>query len=90
MSATLVSILQKLRPDWSFAMYERADDIATESSGDWNNSGTGHGGLCELNYTPQNQDGSIQTTKALTVNGQFYESMLYLGTPCQYWCHARP
>lgn len=80
MSATLASVLQKLRPDWSFAMYEREDEVATESSGDWNNSGTGHGGLCELNYTPQNPDGSIQTTKALTVNGQFYESLLY-------WAH---
>lgn len=80
MSATLATVLQQLRPDWSLVMYEREEEIATESSGDWNNSGTGHGGLCELNYTPQNEDGSIQTTKAFTVNGQFYESL-------QYWAH---
>lgn len=61
-------------------MYERATDVATESSGDWNNSGTGHAGLCELNYTPQQDDGSIATTKAITVNGQFRESL-------SYWSH---
>lgn len=80
MSATMASILQQIRPDWSIVMYEREDDVATESSGDWNNSGTGHGGLCELNYTPENEDGTIQTTKALTVNSQFQESLLY-------WAH---
>lgn len=76
----MATMFQKLRPDWSIVMYERASDVATESSGDWNNSGTGHAGLCELNYTPQGSDGSIATTKAVTVNGQFRESL-------GYWAH---
>lgn len=76
----MATMLQRLRPDWSIAMFERATDVATESSGDWNNSGTGHAGLCELNYTPQDSDGSIATTKAVTVNGQFRESL-------GYWAH---
>lgn len=80
MSATMATLFQRLRPDWSMVMYERASEVATESSGDWNNSGTGHGGLCELNYTPQLKDGSIATTKAITVNGQFRESL-------SYWAH---
>lgn len=80
MSATMATVIQRLRPDWSIVMYERAEGVATESSGDWNNSGTGHAGLCELNYTPQQDDGSIATTKALTVNSQFRESL-------SYWAH---
>lgn len=80
MSATMATLLQRLRPDWSIVMYERAEAVATESSGDWNNSGTGHSGLCELNYTPQQEDGSIATSKAITVNDQFRESL-------SYWAH---
>lgn len=76
----MATMLQRVRPDWSIVMYERADEVASESSGDWNNSGTGHGGLCELNYTPQQDDGSIATTKAVTVNGQFRESL-------SFWAH---
>ena len=77
MGATMASLLQQLRPDWSIAMYERADAVASESSGDWNNAGTGHAGLCELNYTPQQADGTIATGKALAVNAQFQESLRY-------------
>lgn len=80
MSATMASIMQTIRPDWSIVLYERANEVAAESSGDWNNSGTGHAGLCELNYTPRNADGSIATTKAVTVSGQFRESL-------SYWAH---
>ncbi|MCA9832431.1 MAG: malate dehydrogenase (quinone) [Thermomicrobiales bacterium] len=80
MSATLASMLQIVRPSWSIAMYERAESVATESSGEWNNAGTGHAGLCELNYTPPQPDGSVSTTKALAVNAQFQESL-------GYWSH---
>lgn len=77
MSATMATLLQSIRPDWSIALYERADQVATESSGDWNNSGTGHAGLCELNYTPEQKDGSIATTTATKVNGQFRETLAF-------------
>jgi hypothetical protein len=42
-----------------------------ESSADWNYAGTGHSALCELNYTPKNEDGSIDISKALRICKQF-------------------
>lgn len=74
MSATLGVLLNHVRPDWSIAVYERLDKVAAESSDPWNNAGTGHAALCELNYTPQRPDGSIDITKAVRVNEQFHQS----------------
>ena len=59
MSATLGALLRRLEPDWSITLVERLDTVAGESSGPWNNAGTGHSALCDLNYTPQRRDGSI-------------------------------
>ena len=59
MSATLGTYLQELEPNWSMTMVERLDGVAQESSNGWNNAGTGHSALMELNYTPQKKDGSI-------------------------------
>ncbi len=42
-----------------------------ESSNAWNNAGTGHAALCELNYTPENADGSVDISRALAVNTEF-------------------
>ncbi|GAB2671618.1 malate dehydrogenase (quinone) [Gordonia jinhuaensis] len=81
MSATLGSLLRQLQPDWSICAFERLDAAAAESSDPWNNAGTGHSALCELNYTPQNADGSIDITKALSINEQFQVSR-------QYWSYA--
>ena len=63
MSATLGALLRRLEPDWSITLVERLDAAGAESSGPWNNAGTGHSGLCELFYTPQRPDGSVSTTK---------------------------
>lgn len=52
MSTTLGVLLQKVMPDRSIVLFERQSQLATESSGPWNNAGTGHSGLCELNYMP--------------------------------------
>ncbi len=52
MSATLGTLLQAVQPDWSIRIYERLGRVAEESSNPWNNAGTGHAALCELNYTP--------------------------------------
>ena len=52
-------------------LYEVLDSEAQESSNAWNNAGTGHAALCELNYTPQKSDGSIDISKALQVNTEF-------------------
>lgn len=74
MSATLGVLLRQVRPDWSIILYERLDRVAAESSDPWNNAGTGHAALCELNYTPERADGSIDISKALRVNEQFHQS----------------
>src|SRR6185437_9893119 len=71
MSATLGALLRRLEPDWSITLVERLDAVGAESSGPWNNAGTGHSALCELNYTPERPDGSIDIAKALHVNTQF-------------------
>ncbi|GAB4006881.1 malate dehydrogenase (quinone) [Nocardioides ultimimeridianus] len=71
MSATLATLLSELEPTWSIRLLERLDRPARESSGPWNNAGTGHSALCELNYTPQAADGSVDISKAVVVNEQF-------------------
>ena len=71
MSATLAVILKELDPKLNIAIYEVLGSAAQESSNAWNNAGTGHAALCELNYTPQNADGSIDISKALQVNTEF-------------------
>lgn len=71
MSATLGAMLKIMQPDLSIAVYERLEGIAEESSSAWNNAGTGHAALCELNYTPQKPDGSVDAKKAFDINEQF-------------------
>jgi len=71
MSATLASLISELEPTWSIRVLERLDRPARESSGPWNNAGTGHSALCELNYTPQDDDGTVDISKAVVVNEQF-------------------
>jgi malate dehydrogenase (quinone) len=81
MSATLGALLRRLEPDWSITLIERLDAAGAESSGPWNNAGTGHSGLCELFYTPQQPDGSIDVSKAVRVNEQFQLTR-------QFWAYA--
>jgi malate dehydrogenase (quinone) len=81
MSATLGALLRLVERNWSITLIERLDGAAAESSGSWNNAGTGHAGLCELNYTPQRPDGSIDISKAVQVNEQFQVTR-------QFWAYA--
>jgi len=74
MSATLGTLLQELEPTWRIALVEKLPGIGEESSNAWNNAGTGHSALCELNYTPQRPDGSIAIDSAVEVNEQFQVS----------------
>jgi malate dehydrogenase (quinone) len=74
MSATLGTLLQELEPSWNIKVIERLDSLSQESSGPWNNAGTGHSALCELNYTPMNADGTVDISKAVQVNEQFQVS----------------
>src|SRR5678809_100687 len=71
MSATLAVFLKELEPTLTVEMFETLDGAAEESSDAWNNAGTGHAALCELNYTPERSDGSIDISKALEVNVEF-------------------
>src|SRR5207248_72995 len=71
MSSTLAVCLKLLEPALSIELFESLDGAAEESSNAWNNAGTGHAALCELNYTPERSDGSIEVTKALEVNVEF-------------------
>lgn len=80
MSATLGAILTELEPEWSVRIFERLSETALESSNPWNNAGTGHAALCELNYTPQRPDGSVDISSAVKVNEQFQVSR-------QLWAH---
>jgi malate dehydrogenase (quinone) len=81
MSATLGASLRRLEPDWSITLIDRLDAVAAESSSPWNNAGTGHSALCEMNYTPQNADGSIDVSKAVLINEQFQVTR-------QFWAYA--
>jgi malate dehydrogenase (quinone) len=80
MSATLGTFLKQLEPNWNIQIFERLGTAAQESSNPWNNAGTGHAALCELNYTPQRADGSIDISSAVKVNEQFQVSR-------QFWAH---
>jgi malate dehydrogenase (quinone) len=80
MSATLGSLLKELEPSLKVVMLETLDDCGQESSQGWNNAGTGHAANCELNYTPQRPDGSVDISKALQVNTEFDVSR-------QLWAH---
>ncbi|WP_108720005.1 malate dehydrogenase (quinone) [Miniimonas sp. S16] len=74
MSATLALLLTELDPGATVHVYERLPEAAQESSNPWRNAGTGHAALCELNYTPERPDGSIDIAKAVAVNEQFRAS----------------
>ncbi|WP_078435122.1 malate:quinone oxidoreductase [Metabacillus halosaccharovorans] len=80
MSATLGTLLQELVPDWEIKVFEKLPNAGEESSNEWNNAGTGHAGLCELNYTVEKPDGSIDMSKAININEQFQVSM-------QFWSY---
>src|SRR3982750_4418150 len=80
MSATLGMLLKQLDPSLSIEIFERLDGAAAESSDAWNNAGTGHSAFCELNYTPQLEDGSIDTSKAVKIAESFEISK-------QFWAY---
>ena len=71
MSATLGVWLNELQPDWSMEMVERLDGVAQESSNGWNNAGTGHSALAELNYTPEDKNGNVEIPTAVEINEAF-------------------
>src|SRR3954464_1620588 len=80
MSATLAMMIKLLDPDRTIEIFERLDEAAAESSDAWNNAGTGHSAFCELNYTPEREDGSIDISKAVKIAESFEESK-------QFWAY---
>ena len=80
MSATLGTLLKELVPDWEITVFEKLEHAGEESSNEWNNAGTGHAALCELNYTIEKPDGSVDISKAIKINEQFQLSM-------QFWSY---
>ena len=74
MSATLGTLLKKLEPQWKINIFERMDQVTAESSEAWNNAGTGHSAFCELNYTTEQEDGSINIEKAIKIAESFEQS----------------
>ncbi len=82
MSATLAVILNKLFPKATIDIYERMDKIGAESSDAWNNAGTGHSAFCELNYTPLQNNGKVDLSKALRISQSFEESK-------QFWAYLK-
>ncbi|MFN7252454.1 MAG: malate:quinone oxidoreductase [Anaerobacillus sp.] len=80
MSATLGSLLKELAPEWEIKVFEKLANAGEESSNEWNNAGTGHAALCELNYTVEKPDGSVDISKAIKINEQFQVSM-------QFWSY---
>jgi len=71
MSATFATLVKELQPDATLALFEALDGPAEESTNAWNNAGTGHAALCELNYTPEGKDGSVDISRALKVYSEF-------------------
>jgi len=80
MSATLGTLLKELAPEWKITVFEKLESAGEESSNEWNNAGTGHAALCELNYTSEKPDGTMDISKAIDVNEQFQLSM-------QFWSY---
>ncbi|MGN6204977.1 malate:quinone oxidoreductase [Humibacter sp.] len=83
MSATLGTMIQRLQPDWKVRVYEVLGDVAQESSNPWNNAGTGHAALCELNYMPEAKDGTVDPAKAISINEQFQLSRQFWASLAQ-------
>ncbi|SHK40547.1 malate dehydrogenase (quinone) [Maribacter aquivivus] len=77
MSATLGLLVKQLKPDLNVLIVERLDKVAQESSAAWNNAGTGHSALCELNYSPEDEDGHVNIKKAIDICTQFETSKQY-------------
>ena len=77
MSATLGTMLKELAPEWKITVFENLAKAGEESSHELNNAGTGHAALCELNYTSEKKDGTIDITKAINVNQQFQDSLQF-------------
>ena len=80
MSSTLAMLLKQLDPQLKICVVERLKTVAKESTDGWNNAGTGHAAYCEMNYTPEDGQGSVDVSKAMSINAAFELSL-------QFWSY---
>jgi malate dehydrogenase (quinone) len=80
MSSTLAMLLKQLDPTLNICVVERLKTVAKESTDGWNNAGTGHAAYCEMNYTPEDEQGNVDVSKALSINAAFEMSL-------QFWSY---
>lgn len=80
MSATLGTLIKELEPEWNIMIVEKLASAGQESTDPWNNAGTGHSALCELNYSVEQSDGTMDVSKAIKINEQFQVSR-------QFWSY---
>jgi len=90
MSATLGMLLKELDPNITIQIFERLDEAGTESSDAWHNAGTGHSAFCELNYTPQKADGSIDISKAIKIAESYEVSREFWAYLVEKKCLGNP
>jgi len=81
MSSTLALLISEVLPDIRFLIIEKLNAPGSESTGAFNNAGTGHAANCELNYTPLDDKGNIKIDKALSI-------IVLLKDPCLYGPHC--
>ncbi len=77
MSSTLALLISEVLPDLKILIIEKLNTPGSESTGAFNNAGTGHAANCELNYTPLDKKGNINLDKALYINRSFEQSMSF-------------
>ena len=77
MSVSLATLIAELDSSRSLMLVEQGHELGLESSDAWNNAGTGHAGYCELNYTPQGDDGSVDVERAWDINERFELSLQF-------------
>ena len=75
MSATLAILIAEVLPSAQVLIIEKLESSGLESTGAFNNAGTGHAANCELNYTPVNSEGKFQMENALKINNAFEISL---------------
>lgn len=76
MSTTLAALLKQVQPELDIVIVERLGFEAKESSGAFNNAGTGHSGFCELNYDLKK---AIKTCEAFEESKEFWAHLVRTG-----------
>ena len=79
MGTTFATLAKELAPELNITILERLESAGEGNSWVFNNAGTGHEAICELNYTPVDEE-VISVEKALKIHAQFNVAK-------QFWAH---